>query len=458
MIRTLTPLHRGLTLVITLFLSTLVFAQAPGTWYFKEATSGDRAIGRQHATVAAYDGTLYLLGGYGNLPVQRYDPVTAEWATTKTKINNLHHFQAREVGGKLYIAGALDGHSRALRADNTVYAYDLATDKLKKVGEMPRDRIRGAVATAVYNQQLYLVGGVTGSELTASALVDRYDPRSGSWTPLPDAPRNRNNATAEVIADRLYVIGGTDERQLDVYDITSEKWLTAGELPDDLPVSFRDMASGVVDGKLVVAGGADGASGTVSERTFVLDPNTGGWTEYGALITGRQGAHAATIGGRMYVAGGLLDIGETRIAAEDVFVEFFSLRTETIGKYDGWAKLNRGRHVRAEAQMMGYQDEFYFFTGFELDNRLQNNNEKYDPATDTWSAISAIPDAADGSVRASTHNATVLVDGVIWVAGGRIANHPGGSPMRYGSTTSLPIAGVKDPNYPRVGVPVGSSD
>nr|WP_256534173.1 kelch repeat-containing protein [Lewinella sp. JB7] len=73
--------------------------------------------------------------------------------------------------------------------------------------------------------------------------------------------------------------------------------------------------------------------------------------------------------------------------------------------------------------MVSYKGEFYYFNGFTTDVKFLNVNEKYNPATNTWTKLSSIPNRPDGSFGGYTHTPITVVGDQIWLAGGRSGNY-----------------------------------
>ena len=68
---------------------------------------------------------------------------------------------------------------------------------------------RGGIAAATVRGDVVVVGG----EEAAGTIreVERYDPRSREWQPLPDLPTPRHGLGAVARDGRVYVIEGGDE-------------------------------------------------------------------------------------------------------------------------------------------------------------------------------------------------------------------------------------------------------
>ncbi len=113
----------------------------------------------------------------------------------------------------------------------------------------------------VTNGKLYIAGGDNQGNPSATNMLQVYDPVTNTWAakaPLPTpvwahAVGNRRQA----LCGRRSEYGAYWGNQLQVYDAASDTWTTKAPLS-----TFRGtMASGVINGKLYVAGGKTPDSG-----------------------------------------------------------------------------------------------------------------------------------------------------------------------------------------------------
>jgi N-acetylneuraminic acid mutarotase/uncharacterized protein YodC (DUF2158 family) len=264
------------------------------------------------------NGKLYLLGGRGTKPVNVFDPLTKTWTTAAPVPNGkeLHHFQAVALNNKIYIINAFTGAYPSETPVPDIYIYDATTNTWTvKANAIPVSRRRGSGATAVYNNKIYIAGGITnGHNNGAVNWTDVYDPVTNVWTTLANAPHARDHVQGAIINGKLYLAGGrrtnasagvifTDtEATVDVYDIATNVWTT---LPStaNLPVLRAGAATLHFNGKLVVIGG-ESAQSTAHNQVHELDPSLNTWKSLPSLVTGRHGTQAAIHNGSIYIAAG----------------------------------------------------------------------------------------------------------------------------------------------------------
>ena len=186
-------------------------------------------------------------------------------------------------------------------------------------------------------------------------------PGGDAWTTLPPLPGGARQETGVVSVDgELWVLGGFDAAGrivalVEIYDPRAGDWRRGPDLP--LPMHHANVA--VVDGSVYVAGYLTGPSFAADGSVFTLDAS-GTWVRRQPMPEGtpRGASGVAVADGMLYVAGGF-----------------------------------RGSAV----------DDF----------------SAYDPATDRWTVLAALPLAAD-------HLVAGAIDGIVYAAGGRggrIASH-----------------------------------
>lgn len=155
--------------------------------------------------VAAYDRQMYVIGGSnasGPLGlVERYDPASNAWTTLDAKPTPATRIQAAMIGGVLYVPGGEGVQGQIL---SVLEAYDPRSKQWKTLSPLPQPISRyGLVA---YEGRLYLFGGWDGTTFRDDVWV--YDPGRDTWTAGARMPTARRDASAALLEDRVYVIGG----------------------------------------------------------------------------------------------------------------------------------------------------------------------------------------------------------------------------------------------------------
>jgi DNA-binding CsgD family transcriptional regulator len=184
----------------------------------------------------------------------------------------------------------------------------------------PLPTAREGLAVAVYENQLYALGGESAAGVTGA--VERFDPEGENWTPLAPKPLPVADITAAVVGGLIYVPGGrtaTGEVSavLEVYDPRRDSW----EQRSPLPRALSAYALAVYEGRVYVFGGWTGEAYVA--LTYVYDPGRDEWSERTRMPTPRGLAGAAVVGERIYVIGGTdgerdLTTNEAYLPAQDV--------------------------------------------------------------------------------------------------------------------------------------------
>jgi N-acetylneuraminic acid mutarotase len=295
---------------------------------------GERPTARHEHGYVEVGGRFYLIGGRGDepvKPVEIFDPATRTWTTGAPPPVEMHHFQAVEHDGKVYVVGAMTGGYPTEPPIPEVHVYDPAADRWSEGPAIPADRRRGGAGAVAHGGQIYVVAGIRNGHTDGHvAWLDAFDPRTGEWRRLADAPRPRDHFQVGVIDGKLYAAGGrrssaaTDQPfeltipEVDVYDFETGQWST---LPAsaNLPTPRAGSTTAVLDGRLLVLGGESGAQQAAHAEVEAYDPRTGRWTTLAPLTEGRHATQVVVHGGRLYVAAGSRTRGATEISSQEVY-------------------------------------------------------------------------------------------------------------------------------------------
>jgi len=276
-----------------------------------ETSTNDPTERHENAYVEA-DGLFYLIGGRGNKPLDIYDPVSQTWSTGTPPPLEMHHFQAISYQGDIYVIGGFTGDFPDETPLANVYIYSPATDTWSTGPVIPMSRRRGSAGVVVYNDHIYVVCGIQNGHIDGWVpWFDEFDPATGTWTVLPDAPRARDHFQAAMSGDKLFAVGGrrTGENSLftptvpevDVYDFNTGTWST---LTANIPTQRAGATTVEINGTVIVIGGETEGQTVAHNETEALDPVSNIWTTLDPLNTGRHGTQAVTYMGKIYIAAG----------------------------------------------------------------------------------------------------------------------------------------------------------
>ena len=147
---------------------------------------------------------------------------SGQWTSKTVLPENLSDFQAVSHKTHVYIIGGQDDTVRSTNADgltctvvagtqdckgtvvNTVYQYDTKLDKYTDKAVLPEARYR--YASAVVDDKIYIIGGLTGDSATGmkkTTLI--YDISTNSWSDGPDMATGRSDTCAAVVGSKIYV-------------------------------------------------------------------------------------------------------------------------------------------------------------------------------------------------------------------------------------------------------------
>ncbi|MGD1890319.1 MAG: Kelch repeat-containing protein [Cyclobacteriaceae bacterium] len=277
-------------------------------------STNNEPLARHENAFTELNGKFYLIGGRTNKPINIFDPATNTWSEGATPPLEMHHFQALPYQGKIYVLGAFTGGFPRETPVPDVYTYDLATDKREIVASIPEDRRRGAAGVVAYQDKIYVVCGIQDGHYDGHVCwLDEFDPATGEWTKLADAPRTRDHFQAAVIGDRLLAAAGRNTSaktgktmeltiaEVDVYDFNSGKWET---LEQPLPTLRAGTASVVQGNQLIVIGGESGEQVPAHSEVEAYSFGSKKWSHLANLQQGRHGTHALIYQDTIFVAAG----------------------------------------------------------------------------------------------------------------------------------------------------------
>ncbi len=215
------------------------------------------------------------------------------------------------AGHTLLLAGGLVAGSSTSR----VYALDTTDGRVSSRRPLAVPT-HDAAAMALPRGAFVLGGG-------QSTTVDLVQPlgKAGNTTGTGHLPRPRSDCAAVVVNGTGYLVGGYDGSHGDAAVLATRNGRTfrrAGTLP--VPVRYPAVA--YAGGGLLVMGGRATSGphvGAPVDLVQRLDLRTGHATVVGHLPTALQGAVAATLAGRVYLAGGSTSADSSAPASRIVY-------------------------------------------------------------------------------------------------------------------------------------------
>ncbi len=197
---------------------------------------------RHEAAFVEHGGKFYLLGGRRMNPVSIYDPDTNTWKNGSVPPMEIHHFQPVSYKDRIIMVGVMTGPFPTETAVKQVLEYYPATDEWKWSHEIPENRRRGGSGAVFYNGKIYVVCGIIHGHMGGYVnWMDEYDPETGDWKVLANAPHARDHFQAVELDGKIYAGGGRRtsaetkqvfdlvEPEMDIYDIATDSWAVAKE-------------------------------------------------------------------------------------------------------------------------------------------------------------------------------------------------------------------------------------
>jgi N-acetylneuraminic acid mutarotase/glucose/arabinose dehydrogenase len=266
-------------------------------------------------------------------------------------------------------------------------------------GVSPPDAL-GEVAGGVVGPKLYLVGeGASGTRTYAYDLLGDFWTSSAAPRPFPG-----DHHSAEVVAGKLYLIGGLDagsDGKVQIFnpDQGANGAWTAGA---DMPWDGGSVSTALIGNKIYAAGGIVG-SDTVANAA-VYDPVSNSWTAIAPMPTKVNHAAAATDGQKLYIFGGRQGGNSPQPGFKNV--QIYDPATDTWedsgqpGSSISEMPSGRGGTGRA----VYYKGEFYVFGGETSDSddpeatpgRVFAQVQVYNPVRNTWRQEAHMPTARHG--------------------------------------------------------------
>ncbi|MFD2586872.1 Kelch repeat-containing protein [Croceitalea marina] len=276
---------------------------------------------------------FYLMGGRENArTIDVYDYKSNEWTALENNApKSFNHFQATVYGGLIWVIGAFNTNDYPNEIpEQYIWAFDPTTLKWTKGPEIPGERRRGAAGPVVFKDNFYVLAGNTkGHNGGFVPWLDSYNPATGEWKILENAPRSRDHFFGVVIENNLYAAGGRLSggqggtfiptiAEVDVYDLERNTWRT---LPSNQNIPTPRAGAPTVNFRnhLVVIGGevkeqeVYGLTRTDAlEITEAYDPRSQEWSRWPDLNHKRHGTQAIVSGDGIFVLSGSTNLGGGR--------------------------------------------------------------------------------------------------------------------------------------------------
>lgn len=273
----------------------------------------DSPLGRDEAAAARIGDKIYIVGGHKLLsgvknPWERwstdrgiaFDTRTGRYSELPRLPRPVDHAGVAAYQGKLYVAG---GWSQG-KDTNNFWRFDPKTGKWSDMP--PMTHMRGALAAQVVGDKFYAIGGapptLPNPDVEALSVVEVFDFDRGEWTRAADMPTPRHHFGAAALDGHIYVAAGRRGTDYHVtaferYDPTSNSWKSLEPLPQGISAPIMVAT----DREIVVIGGSDERAHFVTPAVWAFDPAAGSWRRLPDLRLARHAGVGAYGGDRLYV-------------------------------------------------------------------------------------------------------------------------------------------------------------
>lgn len=263
-----------------------------------EVAANKAAVPRTEVTAALFGADVYVVGGFDAAgqpvdTVEMFNPETWVWSMGPALPSAVHHSAAVVFDEQLYVAGGLTGTDFAPTKD----VWVLRGDAWQPGPALPEPI--GAHGAAVLNDRLYIAGGNQADGASTGAVYS-LGKGEASWRAEQAMPTPRNHLAVASATGKLYAIGGRDAtttimQTVEIFDPLSGQWQTGASMP----TGRSGIASAVLDGEIYIFGGES------TERTFSdaesYDPVTGTWSKLPPMPAPRHGLGATVFGNSIYL-------------------------------------------------------------------------------------------------------------------------------------------------------------
>ena len=229
------------------------------------------------------------------------EPVTPWAAAPDLPLGPTQETAVVATGGKLYVLGGFDATGAVVAA---VQVFDPAACSWSMGPALPKP-VHHANA-AVVDGTIYVLGALQTIDFTAIPDVWAWHPATAAtWSPRTSMPAGtqRGSSVTGVIDGKIYVAGGLRGgavAEVSRFDPAANAWTTG--LPA-LPMPRDHGCGGASGGTLYVVGGRRGGITTQAPTVYAYTPG-GAWTERAAMPTARGGTACGIADERIVVVGG----------------------------------------------------------------------------------------------------------------------------------------------------------
>ena len=420
--------------VLILSLMMVVGQSQTLTSWAKKASLGNNFANRIDANMLAYNGEIYIMGGYDNIgggkDFAKYNPQTDKLTHLKSfdyaSVNTTYQGMF-EVGGKFYAIyggylkvydSSTGNWTSSLEQDNfygllrvgggfvigttiyfidelsTMVAYDTITKTFSKKANKPIANLRGFFSFSIDGKG-YMGGGFATS---SSVAFYEYDPQSNSWVSKAAMPKSFNYGVGATVNGKGYaglgttVINSTTSTNLKWYEFTplSNSWIEKSD-QNVIGGATYNASTAVIGNDVYVYGGGGYANSSGSST----QPYSGLLRKYNT--TSNQWSVIRKLGDNRYQTAGVYQNGKIFVANG---FDGYGVSPNDIFEYDTaantWQKKTDfpSYHIQNPMNAAIVNDKMYFVGGYRgnVNTQLYSNVvSEYNITTNTWTQKNNFP-------------------------------------------------------------------
>ena len=263
---------------------------------------------------ALLDGKFYVAGGLleGVITtdlLQIYDVETNQWALGAEMPRGRNHHVTAALDGQVYF---LEGTESLMPPPytryRTGYIYSVADNTWSRTAPAPANRV--AASAVVLDDSIYVVGGMlfdpSAEGEPAARSAQRYTPAQDAWDQLATVPKELEHSVATTLNGAIYLTGGREPQPsagVYRYDPLEDAWTEV--TPMNEPRSAHVAL--VLHGKIYACGGERFLPETGAEAIKsceIYDPTSDSWSYGPELPMGIHGLTGFVFRDTLYLVGG----------------------------------------------------------------------------------------------------------------------------------------------------------
>lgn len=209
--------------------------------------------------------------------------------------------RAAAIGDVVYVGAGLRQSSTELVSTDVLFAFDSARNLYRRLPPLPRRVDHPGFVTA--DGTLYVIGGLR--DWIPTGEVFRLEPGAAEWEQLASMDVPRGSPAAAAVDGKIVVAGGADGDAraamsvVEIYDIATDRWSRG----PDLPTARHHAGAAAIGDTLYVVGGRNELDYSL-DVVEQFDARTNRWEPAPHLPLGAGGLSVVRAGDRVLAIGG----------------------------------------------------------------------------------------------------------------------------------------------------------